>query len=43
MKKIMEIWERMDFTSRFGAAVITLYLLLYVVLDILEEMLGVVF
>ena len=43
MRKIMWIWERMDFTSRLGAAGVGFYLLLYVVLDILEEMLGVVF
>lgn len=43
MKKLTQIWNSMDFTTRLGIWCFVTYALLYVVLDILEELLGVSF
>lgn len=43
MKKLTQIWNSMDFTTRLGIGVFGFYMFLYVVLDILEELLGVAF
>ena len=41
MKRLTQIWNKMDFTTRLGIGVFAFYMVLYVVLDILEELLGV--
>ena len=38
-----EIWERLDLGTKLGIWCFVTYALLYVVLDILEEILGVAF
>ena len=41
MNKIKMIWNSMDFTTRLGIGVFGFYMVLYIVIDILEELLGV--
>ena len=43
MKRIEEIWKRLDLGTKLGIWCFVTYLLLYGVLDILEELLGVAF
>ena len=43
MKRIEQKWERLDLATKLGIWCIVTYALLYVVLGILEELLGVAF
>ena len=43
MRKLEQKWERLDLGTKLGIWCIVTYALLYVVLDILEEILGVAF
>ena len=41
MKRLTQIWNGMDFTTRLGIGIFGFYMVLYIVIDILEELLGV--
>ena len=41
MKKLEQIWNKMDKTTKLGIGIFALYMAMYVMLDILEELLGV--
>ena len=40
MKRLARIWSNMDLSTQLGIGVFAFYMVLYVVLDILESLLG---
>ncbi len=41
MKRIGRVWNGLDFTAKLGIWVAVFYAMLYVVLDIMEALLGI--
>lgn len=41
MKRITQLWDKMEFSTKIGIGCFAFYMFLYVVLDILEALFGV--